>query len=43
MIAEIDATENEIEDLDITGYPTLILFPSGDKEHPIEYSGDRSI
>ena len=42
-IAEIDSTENEIEELDITGYPTLLLFKNGDKEKPIEYEGERSL
>lgn len=42
-IAEIDAVHNEIEGLDIDGYPTILLFVGGNKEQPIEFSGERSV
>eukprot|EP00405_Crypthecodinium_cohnii_P023004 CAMPEP_0206480638 /NCGR_PEP_ID=MMETSP0324_2-20121206/37522_1 /ASSEMBLY_ACC=CAM_ASM_000836 /TAXON_ID=2866 /ORGANISM="Crypthecodinium cohnii, Strain Seligo" /LENGTH=664 /DNA_ID=CAMNT_0053957681 /DNA_START=191 /DNA_END=2185 /DNA_ORIENTATION=- len=42
-IAKIDATRNEVEGLQIMGYPTIILFPAGKspKKH-VFYRGNRS-
>ena len=34
----MDATENELSDLVIDGYPTLYLFKGKDKKNPIKYS-----
>ena len=42
-IANIDAVHNEIPDLDIIGYPTILLFSAPDKYQPLEYEGERTI
>lgn len=33
---------NDVAD-DIKGFPTIILYPAGKKDSPVDYSGDRSI
>jgi len=44
VIAKIDATANDVSPkLAIRGFPTLKLFKAGDKEHPVDYNGDRSL
>lgn len=42
VIAKVDHTENEVPDK-ITGYPTIKLFPAGDKENPIVFDGSRDL
>jgi protein disulfide-isomerase A1 len=43
-IAKIDATANGWPDVvDISGFPTLYLFPANQKDKPIRYEGDRSL
>lgn len=42
VIAEVDATANDIFDIEITGYPTVYLYPAGKNTEPILYSGNRS-
>eukprot|EP00919_Chromeraceae_sp_WS-2016_P028678 GHVR01067845.1.p1 GENE.GHVR01067845.1~~GHVR01067845.1.p1 ORF type:complete len:474 (-),score=64.39 GHVR01067845.1:50-1471(-) len=42
-IAKIDATRNEIPNVVIRAYPTLLLYRANGKNKPIEFSGDRSI
>jgi len=41
VIAKVDATANDTP-ADISGFPTLILYPSNDKTNPVTYNGDRS-
>ena len=41
-IAKVDATANDVPD-DVSGFPTIKLFPAGAKDAPIEYSGSRTI
>lgn len=41
-IAKIDATANDVPD-DISGFPTIKLYPAGAKDSPVEYSGSRTI
>merc|ERR1711939_412812 len=41
-IAKVDATANDVPD-DISGFPTIKLFPAGAKDSPVEYSGSRTI
>ncbi|KAK9393049.1 protein disulfide-isomerase A2 [Crotalus adamanteus] len=41
VIAEMDATANEVADLTIHGYPTLYFFPAGPGRQMIEYTGSR--
>merc|ERR1719369_758982 len=42
IIAKMDATANEVESLDIQGFPTLKYFPAGDKE-VVDYTGNRDL
>ena len=43
MIAEVDATENDIPGISVRSFPTLKFFPSQSKHNPIDYSGDRNV
>jgi len=42
VIAKIDATAND-SPADVQGFPTLILYPAGDKSNPINYEGERTV
>lgn len=42
VIAQVDATENDTP-AEIQSFPTIILYPAGDKKSPIVYSGERSV
>lgn len=42
VIAKVDATANDVPD-EISGFPTIKLFPAGSKDAPITYSGSRTI
>ncbi|KAG0684010.1 protein disulfide-isomerase precursor [Pichia californica] len=42
IIAEVDHTLNDVEGVDIKGYPTLVLFPA-DGSDPIYYDNERSL
>lgn len=43
LLTKMDATENEVEQISITSFPTIKFYP-GDKKKsdPLSYSGDRS-
>jgi protein disulfide-isomerase A1 len=41
-IAKVDATANDVPD-DISGFPTIKLYPAGAKDSPVEYQGSRTI
>ncbi|KAK2735630.1 protein disulfide-isomerase precursor [Myotisia sp. PD_48] len=41
-IAKVDATSNDVPD-EITGFPTIKLYPAGAKGSPVEYTGSRTI
>lgn len=41
-IAKVDATLNDVPD-EISGFPTIKLFPAGSKDSPIDYQGSRTI
>jgi len=44
VIANIDATANDVPpQLNIRGFPTIILFPASNKDTPIEYQGSRQL
>lgn len=42
IIAKCDATANEIDGINISGFPTIKFFPKGKKEG-IEYEGEREV
>lgn len=43
LIAKIDGSENEIENISISGFPTIMFFPGNKKsKSPIEYKGRRT-
>jgi len=41
VIAKVDATANDTP-ADISGFPTLILYPANDKKNPVTYNGERT-
>lgn len=41
VIAKMDATENEVEGVNIAGFPTIRLYQAGNKPNFIEYEGGR--
>lgn len=38
----IDGANNEVPKLEITGFPTLLLFKAGEKDEPVEYAEQRT-
>ena len=43
-MAKIDATENEVESVNISGFPTVKFYPGNKKDKdPLDYNGDRSV
>uniref|UniRef100_A0A7S1KQ37 Protein disulfide-isomerase n=1 Tax=Percolomonas cosmopolitus TaxID=63605 RepID=A0A7S1KQ37_9EUKA len=43
VVAKVDATENDVPDVNIEGFPTILFFPSNDKKNPIPYEGERTV
>ena len=43
MIAKVDATANEIENVSVSGFPTIKFFPKGSKRAPVDFSGEREV
>jgi len=41
-VAKIDATMNDVPD-EISGFPTIKLYPAGAKDSPVDYSGPRTL
>jgi protein disulfide-isomerase A1 len=41
-IAKMDATANEVDGLNIQGFPTIKFYPKGNKQNPIDYDGERT-
>jgi protein disulfide-isomerase A1 len=43
VIAKFDATTNEVDGLEIRGYPTLKFYQRGQKQNPQDYNGGREV
>ncbi len=43
VIAKFDATANEVDGLEIRGYPTLKFYPKGGKNNAVDFEGERDI
>jgi protein disulfide-isomerase A1 len=43
VIAKVDSTLNEIEQVSVKGFPTIKFFPAGKKSAPIDFDGDRTV
>lgn len=43
VIAEVDATANDISSVDIEGFPTIVLYPAGKDSEPVTYQGARTL
>ena len=39
----MDSTANEVDGVDIRGYPTLKFYPKGSKNSPVDYDGGRDL
>jgi len=42
VIASFDATNNDVEGITVTGFPTLAFYSKENKKEPTIYKGDRS-
>ena len=42
-IAKMDSTANEVDGVEIKGYPTLKFYPRGSKNAPVDYEGGRDL
>lgn len=43
VIAKMDGTENEVPDLEVQGYPTIIFFPAEENASQVPYEGGRDL
>ncbi|KAF5092468.1 hypothetical protein D0Z00_004575 [Geotrichum galactomycetum] len=43
VVAKIDHPSNEVDNIAIQGYPTIMLFPAGKKSDPITFNGARNL
>jgi len=43
VIAKVDSTLNEVEQVHIKGFPTIKFFPGGKKNSPLDYDGERTV
>ena len=42
VIGEMDATANEVDGVNIQGFPTIKFYPANNKT-PVDFSGDRTL
>jgi len=43
VIAKMDATANEVDGVDIKGYPTLKCYPKDGKKAAVDFDGERDL
>jgi len=43
IVAKIDATSNDVEGVDVEGFPTIKFWRAGHKEEPLDYDGGRDV
>ncbi|XP_028830633.1 protein disulfide-isomerase A2 [Denticeps clupeoides] len=43
IIANMDATANEVESVGVSGYPTIKYFPAGTERKVVDYNGNRDL
>jgi protein disulfide-isomerase A1 len=43
VIAKIDATANDVEGVDVEGFPTIKLWRADKKDDPVDFDGDRDV
>lgn len=43
VLAKMDSTANEVDGVEVQGYPTLKFFPKGNKGSPIDFDGGREV
>jgi len=43
VIGKMDSTANEVDGVEIRGYPTLKFYPKDGKKNPIDFDGERAL
>jgi len=43
VIAKMDSTANEVESVEVRGYPTLKFYSKDNKKNPVDYDGERDL